>query len=574
MSAQPLRKELPENEALEEEELEAAAGGAAIPVHGVAQAAVKDVRPKSSAAPGALIPPDQIPLATRALAFATMCIGFFIALLDIQIVSASLRDIGGGLSAGTDEVAWVQTSYLIAEIIVIPLSGWLSRVMSTRWLFSISAIGFTATSLLCGVAWDIQSMIVFRALQGFLGGSMIPTAFTTAFVYFNGNQRVIAAATIGAISSLAPTLGPTVGGWITDHYSWHWLFFVNLVPGAFAAIVVPLLVKIDKPDLSLLRGADYLGMILMAVGLGCLEYTLEEGERWDWLSDDTIRTTAWVAGIALVAFVWRSLKHRQPVIDFTALKIRNFGVGSFLSFVSGIAIFATIYLTPLFLGRVRGFSALQIGTAVFSTGLFQISAIPVYTLLARRVDLRWLMIFGFLCFTASMWAFAPITSEWGWRELLWPQALRGFGQQFAVAPIVTLALGSLPPQRLKLASGLFNLMRNLGGAIGIAVCGTILNDRTNLHFLHLAEHLNSSNSSAQALLNGVAAADAAHQNGDLVHGTASALHQLWALTFREAQTQAFADAFLAIMVCLVVATILIPLMKKVLPPSAPPADAH
>jgi MFS transporter, DHA2 family, multidrug resistance protein len=163
--------------------------------------------------------PDQLSVKTKVFAFAAMCIGFFIALLDIQIVSASLRDIGGGLSAGTDETAWVQTSYLIAEIIVIPLSGWLSRVMSTRWLFCASAVGFTATSMLCGAAWDIHSMIVFRALQGFLGGSMIPTVFTTAFIYFSGNQRVIAAATIGAISSLAPTLGPTVGGWITDHYS-------------------------------------------------------------------------------------------------------------------------------------------------------------------------------------------------------------------------------------------------------------------------------------------------------------------------------------------------------------------
>src|SRR6202044_20056 len=239
--------------------------------------------------------PTGLTMRQKVFAFATMSVGFFIALLDIQIVSASLRDIGGGLSAGSDEVAWVQTSYLIAEIIVIPLSGWLSRVMSTRWLFCASAAGFTLTSLLCGWAWDIQSMIVFRALQGFLGGSMIPTVFTTALIYFNGQQRVIAAATIGAISSLAPTLGPTVGGWFTDHYSWHWLFFVNLVPGAFVAIVVPALVRIDKPNLSLLRGADYLGMVLMALCLGCLEYTLEEGERWDWFSDDTIRTTAWIA---------------------------------------------------------------------------------------------------------------------------------------------------------------------------------------------------------------------------------------------------------------------------------------
>ena len=531
---------------------------------------------RSSAAPSAVASPspEQLPVKAKVFAFTAMCVGFFIALLDIQIVSASLRDIGGGLSAGTDETAWVQTSYLIAEIIVIPLSGWLSRVMSTRWLFCVSAVGFTATSLLCGVAWDIRSMIIFRALQGFLGGSMIPTVFTTAFIYFSGNQRVIAAATVGAISSLAPTLGPTIGGWITDNYSWHWLFFVNLVPGAFVAIVVPMLVRVDKPNPSLLRGADYLGMLLMAVCLGCLEYTLEEGERWDWFSDDTIRTTAWVAALTGAGFLWRSLTHPQPIVDFTALKIRNFGLGSLLSFVSGTVIFSTIYLTPLFLSRVRGFSALEIGCAVFSTGLFQISAIPLYTLLARRVDLRWLMIFGFVCFSSSMWTFAPLTHEWGWCELLLPQALRGFGQQFAVAPIVTLALGSLPPQRLKLASGLFNLMRNLGGAIGIAVCGTILNDRSNVHFLHLAEHLNGSNFSAQALLTQVATADTSHWNGDAAHGTTAALHELWSLTFREAQTQAFADAFLAIMVCLVAATALIPLMKKVLPPSAPPADAH
>ncbi len=530
--------------------------------------------PGQPLAPAAALDPDQLSTQTKVFAFATMCVGLFIALLDIQIVSASLRDIGGGLSAGTDETAWVQTSYLIAEIIVIPLSGWLSRVMSTRWLFCVSAIGFTATSLLCGVAWDIQSMIVFRALQGFLGGSMIPTVFTTAFIYFSGNQRVIAAATVGAISSLAPTLGPTIGGWITDNYSWHWLFFVNIVPGTFVAIVVPLLVRIDKPNLSLLKGADYLGMALMAISLGCLEYTLEEGERWDWLSDDTIRSTAWLAGLAGVAFVWRSLTHPQPIVDFTALKIRNFGLGSLLSFISGVVIFSTIYLTPVFLGRVRGFSALQIGVAVFSTGLFQVSAIPIYSVLARRIDLRWLMIFGFICFTLSMWTFAPITHEWGWRELLLPQALRGFGQQFALAPVITLALGSLAPQRLKLASGLFNLMRNLGGAIGIALCGTLLNDRTNQHFLHLAEHLNASNEGAQALLARVAASQTARWGGDALHGTSAALHQLWSLTFREAQTQAFADTFLAIMVCLIVATLLIPLMQKVAPPSGPSADSH
>jgi MFS transporter, DHA2 family, multidrug resistance protein len=274
-----------------------------------------------------------------------------------------------------------------------------------------------------------------------------------------------------------------------------------------------------------------------------------------------------------LAFLWRSLTYARPVVDLRALKSRNFALGCLFSFVTGIGIFATIYLTPLFLGSVRGFSALQTGLAVFSTGVFQICSIPIYTYCARRFDLRWLLMFGLACFAASMWLFSPITHEWGWRELLLPQALRGIGQQFAVPPTVTLTLGGLAPERLKLASGLFNLMRNLGGAIGIAMCGTIINDRTNLHFLRLAEHLNSTNGAMLRLLRQAGAA--AGQNfRDPLHGSAAALAALRSLTLREAQTETFADAFLAILVCFVLATALVPLMRKVAPPAAPSADAH
>jgi DHA2 family multidrug resistance protein len=515
----------------------------------------------------------SMPTLAKVFAFATMCVGMFIALLDIQIVSASLRDIGGGLSAGSDETAWVQTSYLIAEIIVIPLSGWLSRVFSTRWLFCISAVGFTITSLLCGAAWNIQSMIVFRALQGFLGGSMIPMVFTSAFMFFGGKQRVIAAATIGAIASLAPTLGPVIGGWITDVSSWQWLFYINLVPGAFVAIMVPILVRIDQPDLSLLKGADYLSMVFMALFLGCLEYTLEEGPRWNWFSDSTILTTAWISGLSALVFISRTLMVKNPIVDLRALTDRNFALGCFFSFVTGIGLFATIYLTPLFLGRVRGYSALDIGLAVFSTGVFQIMSIPLYAFLANRIDLRWILMFGLGLFALSMWDFSPITHDWGAHELLLPQALRGIAQQMAVPPAVTLTLGGLAMSRLKQASGLFNLMRNLGGAIGIAACATILNDRTNLHFTRLAEHLNSSNEAMNQWLSQVGGNLATlGQTGD--EGVTGALHQLWLLTYREAQTQTYSDAFLAIMVCFIVATVMVPLMRKVAPPAAPSPDAH
>src|SRR5260221_1778648 len=417
-------------------------------------------------------------------------------------------------------------------------------------------------------------MILFRALQGFLGGSMIPTVFTTVFVYFEGHQRIFAAAIVGALSSLAPTLGPTVGGWITDNYSWHWLFFINLVPGIFVATVVPILVRVDQPNWSLLRGADYLGLLLMATFLGCLEYTLEEGPRWDWLGDDTILTTAWVAAIAGLLFVWRSLTFANPVVDLRALKSLNFSLGCFFSFVIGIGIFSTLYLTPVFLSRVRGFSALEIGTAIFSTGLFQVSAIPFYMYFAKRVDLRWLMMFGLGCFAIGMWDFTPITHDWGWQELLLPQAFRGFAQQFAVAPTVTLTLGGLAPDRLKLASGLFNLMRNLGGAIGIAACGTVLIDRTNIHYLHIAERISASDPNSQAALQMLVQRNASLMGGDEIHAKAAALKQLFTLAWREAQTQTLADAFLLIAICFVLATALVPLMRKVAAPKGPSAEAH
>lgn len=502
-----------------------------------------------------------LPMNQKLFAFATMCLGMFIALLDIQIVSASLRDIGGGLSAGDDETVWVQTSYLIAEIIIIPLSGWLARVMSTRWLFAASAAGFTLMSLLCGWAWNIQSMIAFRALQGLAGGSMIPLVFTTAFAFFQGKQRVIAAATIGGLASLAPTLGPTVGGWITENFSWHWLFFINILPGIYIAVTVPLLVNIDAPSPGLLRGADYLSIVLLAVSLGCLEYTLEEGPRWGWFDDSTLATTGWLALLCGVMFVIRTLRHSQPVMDLRALSDRTFTLGCYFSFMAGVGIFSTIYLTPLFLGMVRGFSALDIGLAIFSTGLFQVLSIPFYSWLANKVDLRWLLMAGLLGFAFSMYSFIPLTHDWGTKELLLPQAFRGLAQQFAVAPTVTLTLGSLPPARLKLASGLFNLMRNLGGAIGIALCGTVINDRTNIHYSRLADHLNDTNLNLSDFVQTRAAA-LMNQGMDAGSAKTAALKNLAALALREARTQAFADAFYLIMIGFLIAAALVPFMKK------------
>jgi DHA2 family multidrug resistance protein len=512
--------------------------------------------------------------AREILPFVVMCVGMFMALLDIQIVASSLQDIGGGLSAARDQISWVQTAYLIAEIVTIPLSGWLTRVFSTRWLFTASAAGFTITSVLCGLAWNIESMILFRALQGFLGAAMIPAVFTSSFHYFQGQKRVYAAAVIGAIASIAPTLGPVIGGWITDTLNWRWLFYVNVVPGILVTALVPFLVRIDEPDFSLLKDADYLGIALMAAALGSLEYVLEEGSRWNWFDDGTITFYAVVAAVSGMLFMIRSLTFARPVVDLRALSDRNFLVGCILSFMTGLGIFSTIFMTPLFLGYVRGYSAWQTGLAIASTGAASLVGVPAYILLAKKFDTRWIMMFGLGLFAASFWSFSFITHEWSGTELLIPQILRGFPQVFAIAPAVTLGLGSLAPERLKYASGLFNMMRNLGGAIGIAICATLLNDRTSLHFTRLSEHLTAGNATLQTTTAQLTAKFAAANGGDMARAHLSAVKKLASLALREANVMTFADAFLVMAVCLAVATLLVPLLRKVNPSPGVSANAH
>ncbi len=496
----------------------------------------------------------------RAVGFAVMVLGMFMALLDIQIVAASLKQIGGGLSASVEEMAWVQTSYLIAEIIMIPLSGWLTQVMSTRWLFAASAAGFTLASMLCGAAWNIESMIVFRAMQGFLGGSMIPTVFTVAFTLFPPGQRTIAAATVGVVGTLGPVLGPVLGGWISEVWSWQWLFYINIVPGVAVAVLVPMLIRMDRPDWSMLRRADYPGILFLALALGCLEYTLEEGPRRGWLDDGTLRNAAWVSALAGIAFIWRSLRVAEPIVDLRALGDRNFAFGCLASFILGVGMFGTVYLVPVFLAEVRGFSSLDVGLAVSTVGAFQILSVPFAAGFARRYDLRYLIVFGYAAFGLGTWLMTPITHDWGWKELFIPQAIRGFAVMFCIMPANSFALNSLPPDRMRLASGLANLMRNLGGAIGIALSGTLLNDRTNLHFLRLSE-AGSARNGAMADFMRETRAHMETVLGDPAHAALFAAKKLYLLTWREALVMSFSDAFLLLAAGFAIVVLVVPFAR-------------
>ena len=488
-----------------------------------------------SDAPGA--PAEERIDPRRLIAFLAMVFGMFMAILDIQIVSASLAEIQAGLNAGADEISWVQTSYLIAEVIMIPLSGTLARILSTRILFTVSAAGFTAASVLAATATNIDQMIVYRAIQGFIGGGMIPSVFAAAYTIFPRSKQAIIAPVIGLVATLAPTIGPTVGGYLSSYFSWHWLFLINLGPGVVVAALAWLLIDFDEPEFDLAKSFDWLGFIGMAVFLGALEFVLEEGPANDWLADETILIFSIVMTIGAILFFYRAFTASFPVVDLGAFRNINFAFGSVFSFVMGIGLYGLTYLYPLYLGRIRGYDSLMIGETVFVTGIAMFLCAPISGALSARVDPRIMLLLGFLGFAVSTWMLTPIDAEWDFWDLFLPQIIRGASLMFCMVTITNLALGTLPVDRLKSASGLFNLTRNLGGAVGLAAITTLLSDRSDLHYARIAETVTSANHTAMETLDNLAA----NFDANGLSGADAALNQLTGMVQQQAWVMAFAD---------------------------------
>jgi MFS transporter, DHA2 family, multidrug resistance protein len=488
-----------------------------------------------------------------------MAVGLFMAIMDVQIVTSSLTQIQGGLSASADEISWVQTAYLIADVVMVPLSGMLSRLLSTRVLFVTATLGFTAASGLCATATSLSQMIFFRAIQGFCGGAITPSVFPVVYTRFRGPPLTTLMVLISVILNLSSTLGPTIGGFLTDTLSWHWLFLVNIVPGIAVAAVVWTCVNIDKPDLSLLRYFDVIGLVLMATFLGCLEYALEEGPRWDWLDDTTVRAAVIVSATASVLFFWRVLSYRQPIVDLRAFTNRNFALGSFFTFLVGTGMYSTTYLIPLFLAQVRGFSALQIGETVFVAGIAQMAMSPFSTQIARRIDLRVMLAIGLSLFAYSMYLTAGLTNQASFPELLVPQAVRGISLMFCYLPANMIALGSIPQDKLKNASGLYGLTRDLGGAIALASVGTIMNARMQFHWNRLIEDINLARPAVQHFLD-----TQTSRLGSLIPGDAhqAAVTLLGNLVHREALVLMYNDLLLLIGGFFVIGLMLIPLVAR------------
>ncbi|HEY2541359.1 MAG TPA: DHA2 family efflux MFS transporter permease subunit [Stellaceae bacterium] len=488
-----------------------------------------------------------------------MVVGLFMAIMDVQIVTSSLTQIQGGLSASADEISWVQTAYLIADVVMVPLSGTLSRLLSTRILFVSAALGFTAASALCATATSLGEMIFYRALQGFCGGAILPSVFPVVYTRFRGPNLTRLMVLISVILNLSSTLGPTIGGFLTDTFSWHWLFLVNIVPGIAVAVVVWLCIDIDKPDLSLLRRFDVTGLLLMALFLGCLQYALEEGPRWDWLDDHTIRAAVIISSLAGTLFFFRVLTYRQPIVDLRAFTNRNFAFGSFYTFLIGTGMYSTTYLIPLFLAQVRGFSALQIGETVFVAGIAQMAMSPFSAQLAKRVDLRLMLAIGLGLFAFSMYLTAGLTNQTSFPELLVPQAVRGVSLMLCYLPANMIALGSVPQDKLKNASGLYGLTRDLGGAIALATIGTLLNNRMQFHWNRLIEEVNPARPAVQQFL-----AAQANRLDSMIPGDThrAAVTMLGNLVHREALVLSYNDVLLLLGGFFVAGMMLMPLVRR------------
>jgi DHA2 family multidrug resistance protein len=479
------------------------------------------------------------------IGFIAMVVGQFMAILDIQIVASAIGSIQAGVSASRDEISWVQTAYLIAEVIGIPLSGFLGRALGTRLLFCASAIGFSVSSLLCAFSWDISSLIVFRALQGFTGAAMIPTVMATLYLVFPPRLQPMTGALMGMVVTLAPSLGPTIGGYVAETMGWRALFWVNVAPGLLITFVIwNTMAAVSKTHFDLLKKIDLLGLLGLAVFLGAAEYTLEEGPSNEWFASGDVTLWALASLAGGVLFFWRVFRAETPIVDLRPFTSPTFAVGAGLGFILGVGLFSSVFLTPLFLASVRGYNALQIGHTMFVQGAVMFLTAPIIGRLGRTLpDTRGLGFLGFILVAWSCWVQAHMTAQAGFWELAWPQVLRALGLMMTFTSVMQPALQSLPPHLVHAGAGLFNTMRNLGGAFGIAGLATVQAHAFALHRQELYAAADPSNPHVAGM---VAGARAYLEQSGASDPDRQALMMYAQMLDREALVMTFNDQFMVL----------------------------
>ncbi len=521
----------------------------------------------------ATVSSDALPKASLKDWLATIgaILGAFTAILDIQITNSSLANIEGAIGASPEQGSWISTAYLMAEIIVIPLTGWLGAVFGLRRYLSVNTALFVGFSIACALSTSLPQLILFRAGQGFTGGVLIPTAITILRTRLPKHQQPIGITIFGLTATFAPAIGPTVGGWLTDNLSWHYIFYLNLIPGPIAAAIQLYALEPQKARWRDLATGDWFGIAAMAVGLSGMTFVLEEGQRKEWFESDLITRTTVISLLGLACFILRELSAAKPFINLRVLKSRTVGGASVLQMVVGAVSLGSTYVIPLYCAQIQGYNAEQIGYVVMWSGIPQLFVFPMLPFLMRRVDPRVLVAAGTLLFAYSCWLNVNLTHDVGMDQLILPQLLRAAGQPLFAIPLSQLATAGLSPRDTADASALSNMMRNLGGSVGIAALSTVIDRREQFHFSLLAEAMTRNAARTQERLAALVAG--VGSGTDPVLARARALMSIAAQVRREAYVSAYADAFWIVAVGLVISLAAITLLKKP-QRTGGPVDAH
>jgi DHA2 family multidrug resistance protein len=512
-----------------------------------------------TAAPAA--DPNRASLTTWIAVLAAM-IGSFMAILNIQITNASLLNIEGGIGTGVDNGSWISTSYLIGEIVVIPLTDYLSRVFSFRRYMLASAVLFAMFSVACAFVHDLPSMIAMRFVQGFAGGVLIPMAFTLVLTKLPKPQQPVGLAIFALSVTFAPAIGPTIGGYLTENYGWQTIFFVNVAPTIVMVTALYLTLEAKPMQLGLLREGDWAGIVTMALGLSALQTVLEEGNKDDWFASPFILRLAAVSLISLALFVWIELTVEKPLIRLRLLKGRNFGVGTIAMTLLGFALFGSVYILPAYLGQAQGYNAEQIGKVMAWTGLPQLILIPLVPQLMRRFDTRFIAFTGLAIFAASCFMNTAMSPDYAGDQLWIPNIVRAIGQAMVLTPLTSVVTSDIAPQDAAAASGISNMFRNLGGAIGTAVLSTVITKREQFHSNIIGQSVTLGREEVRNRIAQMTGYFTAHGVPDLAEAQQQAIVALGKTVKHQALVMGFSDTFAVIGIVLTASAIAVAMTKK------------
>jgi len=497
----------------------------------------------------------------------------FLEVLDTTVVNVSLPHIAGSLSATPEEATWALTSYLVANAIVLPLTGWLSAFFGRKRLLTLAVVGFTSTSFLCGLAPSLPLLVVFRLLQGLTGGVLQPMSQAIMLEAFPPEKRGRAMAFWALGIVVAPILGPVLGGWLTDNYSWRWVFYVNIPIGVVSVLMTRAFI-FDPPYLkNVKRRVDGIGIGLLAVGIGALQFLLDKGQQEDWFDSNLIRALAVASASALILFVIHALVAKDPVLDLRVLKDRTYSTGVFLMTVLGFVLFGSLVMLPLFLQTVLGYPAMQAGIAMAPRGIGSFLAMPLIGFMMGKIDPRKMVAAGLTIGGVTLYLLSSINLNAGYWDIFWPQLIQGSAMGLLFVPLSTLSMVSIPREKMGNATSLFNLMRNLGGGIGIAFVATSVTRSTTVHSAILSERLNPYSPQSQAAINGARSMFIA-RGSDWNTATSQAYGVLYGMIHRQAAMIAFVDIVRLLAVIFIVTIPLVFIMKRPRGIASPPPGAH